>query len=537
MNDKKIAFICCVNNRALYEESVRYVKSLHVPVGYEIELIAIEGAYSITSGYNQGMRQTDAKYKVYLHQDVFIVNKNFLYDIIALFEKYPKLGLIGVAGAKTIPKNGVWWESTQRFGKVYDSHTGEMKLLSFKDTELDYEPVQAIDGLIMVTQYDIPWRDDLFTGWHFYDLSQCQEFWLAGYEVGIVRQNEPWCIHDCGIVNVKNGFDKYRRKFMDVYGEEVRRLNKQFLPLVSVLIPTYNRPYYFELALQSVLNQTYENIEIIVCDDSTNDGVKNVIEPYLKKYSHIKYYRNDPPLVAGNFDRCFELAKGQYINYLMDDDLFHPEKIEKMIQYFETHKDVILVTSYRKLIDENGYELPDLPTTKKLFYEDTIIDGKVLGDYMLKNNVNAIGEPTTVLFKKQHLCETFGHINGRRVPILNDLTSWILLLEKGKAVYISEPLSYFRQHPGQNQKSLKFAKNAIGDWIYLITQSRNKGFLAVETDYKLALNNVLKTAHYVLQLYINESQTNLLDYEELKSNFEILTTEIVGNVQKTDIQC
>ncbi|MGG3738365.1 glycosyltransferase [Aeribacillus pallidus] len=230
MNDKKIAFIYCVNNRALYEESVRYVKSLHVPEGYEIEFIAIESASSIASGYNQGMRQTDAKYKVYLHQDVFIVNKNFLYDIIALFEKYPKLGMIGVAGAKTVPKNGVWWESTQRFGKVYDSHTGEMKLLSFKDTELDYEPVQAIDGLIMITQYDTPWREDLFTGWHFYDLSQCQEFLLAGYDVGVVRQNEPWCVHDCGIVNVKNGFDDYRKKFIDVYGENVQSLNKKFSP-------------------------------------------------------------------------------------------------------------------------------------------------------------------------------------------------------------------------------------------------------------------------------------------------------------------
>ncbi|KZE97127.1 Spore coat polysaccharide biosynthesis protein SpsA [Geobacillus stearothermophilus] len=532
MNDKKIAFIYCVNNRELYEESVRYVRSLYVPEGYKIEIITIEGAKSITSGYNEAMKKTDAKYKVYLHQDAFIVNKNFLYDIIALFEKYPKLGMIGVVGAKTIPRNGIWWESTQRFGKVYDSHTGEMKLLSFKETELEYEPVQAIDGLIMITQYDIPWREDLFTGWHFYDLSECQEFLLAGYDVGVVRQNVPWCVHDCGIASAENGFDNDRKKFVDVYGENVQRLNKTFLPLVSILIPTYNRPHYFELALQSALNQTYENIEVIVCDDSTNDEVEKMLEPYLNKYNNIRYYRNNPSLVEGNFDRCFQLARGEYINYLMDDDIFHPKKIEKMIKYFLKYKDVTLVTSYRKLIDQNGYELPDLPTTEKLFHEDTIIDGKVLGNYMLKNNINVVGEPTTVLFRKQDLSETFGHLHGRRVPMLNDLASWIALLAKGKAVYISEPLSYFRQHPSQNQKSLKYAKNAISDWIYLIMHSRKKGFLSLEDDYKTALNNVLKTINYIFQLYINESKTDLINYKELQSQFEILIKEIITHQDK-----
>jgi|GEM_PF-1362752 len=225
MNDKKIAFIYCVNNRALYEESVRYVKSLHVPEGYEIEFIAIEGASSITSGYNQGMRQTDAKYKVYLHQDVFIINKNFLIDSIELFKRNIKLGMIGVIGARTIPKSGIWWESENKIGKVYDSHTGKIELLQFNDVEKDYEPVAAIDGLLMVTQYDIPWREDIFKGWHFYDISQCMEFINQGYIVGIPKQRTPWCIHDCGLVNTKNGFDKDRKIFIEQYVSQSFRNN------------------------------------------------------------------------------------------------------------------------------------------------------------------------------------------------------------------------------------------------------------------------------------------------------------------------
>ena len=217
MNKKKIAFIYCVNNRALYEESVRYVKSLLVPEGYEIEFIAIEGATSITSGYNQGMRQTDAKYKVYLHQDVFIINKNFLIDSIELFKRNIKLGMIGVIGARTIPKSGIWWESENKIGKVYDSHKGKIELLQFNDVEKDYEPVAAIDGLLMMTQYDIPWREDIFKGWYFYDLSQSREFFNAGFDVGIPFQEKPWVIHDCGIIDIDEAFDANRKIFITEY--------------------------------------------------------------------------------------------------------------------------------------------------------------------------------------------------------------------------------------------------------------------------------------------------------------------------------
>ncbi len=71
------------------------------------------------------------------------------------------------------------------------------------------------------------------------------------------------------------------------------------LPKVSILIPAYNRPHYLKLALKSALNQTYENIEIIISDDSTNDEVKAMqCQPYLKEHECITYVKNENPLVA-----------------------------------------------------------------------------------------------------------------------------------------------------------------------------------------------------------------------------------------------
>ncbi|MED0652868.1 glycosyltransferase [Anoxybacillus geothermalis] len=540
MNDKKIAFIYCVNNRELYEESVRYVRSLYVPEGYKIEIITIEGAKSITSGYNEAMKKTDAKYKVYLHQDVFIVNKNFLYDIIALFEKYPKLGMIGVVGAKTIPRNGIWWESTQRFGKVYDSHTGEMKLLSFKETELEYEPVQAINGLIMITQYDIPWREDLFTGWHFYDLSECQEFLLAGYDVGVVRQNEPWCVHDCGIASAENGFDNDRKKFVDVYGKNVQRLNKTFLPLVSILIPTYNRPHYFELALQSALNQTYENIEVIVCDDSTNDETEKLVKKYTAKYNNLTYIKN--PTRLGQFEndiKLFNLANGEYINYLMDDDLFHPQKIEKMMSYFidDVNKEIKLVTSNRKMIDQNGEQLPDNILTQPLFEEDKVISGTDLGNLVLKYNFNCIGEPTTVLFRKSDLKEPFGTFLGRKYGCNVDIATWLTLLAEGKAVYVSQPLSYFRIHNSQQLQSTKMLLDGALDYAHEVLYARKKGFLEKKEDYLIALNSCEKYLSKVIEQLKNETSKDHDKFEELLSVYKklILEIETVGKQSNNNI--
>ena len=77
---------------------------------------------------------------------------------------------------------------------------------------------------------------------------------------------------------------------------KLRMTSEKDLPLVSILIPTYNRPHYFKIALESALAQTYSNIEIIIGDDSTNDETETLIhEQYLPHYKNVTYIRNTPP--------------------------------------------------------------------------------------------------------------------------------------------------------------------------------------------------------------------------------------------------
>lgn len=201
-------------------------------------------------------------------------------------------------------------------------------------------------------------------------------------------------------------------------------------PLVSILIPAYNEPDLLEIALQSALAQTYSNMEIVICDDSTDDRVEEMLVPYLEKHANIRYFRNEKQLREDNFNRCIEHANGEYINFLCHDDRFHPDKIRRMAGWLNL-PDVALVTSYRQRIDGFGNPLPDIAATSRLSWVDTVIPNTVLADHCLKHVVNPIGEPTTVLFRKRDLKEPFGYYHGKKYVPINDLATWMQLLSKG----------------------------------------------------------------------------------------------------------
>lgn len=218
MDAKKILFFTCVNNEQLYALCTRHLRSLAVPEGFTVEIEAVRGARSMAHAYNQAMTTSSAKYKVYLHQDTMIINKNFIFDCLSLFADYPKIGLLGVSGCQSLPYNGVWWEAKNLFGKVVE-YRQTFRVLNFGDPAGRFAKVQAVDGLIMITQFDVPWREDLFTGFHFYDTSQSLEFLRAGYRVAVPAQVDPWCLHWCGNEFASEDYKRYLEVFTQNYRE------------------------------------------------------------------------------------------------------------------------------------------------------------------------------------------------------------------------------------------------------------------------------------------------------------------------------
>ena len=215
-DDMEICFIICTNNPVYAQECIYYVNHLNVPDGIQVDILTVEDAASLTAAYNESMQCSKAKYKVYLHHDTFIINHDFIKDCLSIFNKNPQIGMIGNVGCKNMPETGVMWDA-DRYGMLYEQHIYETKLLANAiDPDLEYLEVDAIDGFIMVTQYDIPWREDLFDKWDFYDCSQSMEFKRRGYQVVVPNMKQPWCVHDCGFINLKN-YDGEKEKFIAEY--------------------------------------------------------------------------------------------------------------------------------------------------------------------------------------------------------------------------------------------------------------------------------------------------------------------------------
>ena len=115
-----------------------------------------------------------------------------------------------------MPEHAVMWYG-ERVGRIYTSNVVKAGMSVMGGTGIC--EVEAVDGLLMATQYDVPWREDLFTGWDFYDVSQSFEFRRKGYRVVVPAMEEPWCIHDDGFLNLSNYYNE-RKKFLSEYGAE-----------------------------------------------------------------------------------------------------------------------------------------------------------------------------------------------------------------------------------------------------------------------------------------------------------------------------
>lgn len=217
MNEHSICFIICYNDDLFLSECILYLNALKVPEGYDIDILTVCGAASMTSGYQYAMEQSDAKYKIYLHQDVFIIHPDFLEDLLKIFQSDSQIGMIGMVGAVKMPDDAIMWNCQARCGALYYNEITKECENRFTYPISDiYREVEAVDGLLIATSQDIPWREDIFTGWDFYDVSQSTEFRRAGYKIVVPRQKQPWVIHDDDILNLKE-YDYWRQKYLEEY--------------------------------------------------------------------------------------------------------------------------------------------------------------------------------------------------------------------------------------------------------------------------------------------------------------------------------
>src|SRR6476659_693275 len=127
------------------------------------------------------------------------------------------------------------------------------------------------------------------------------------------------------------------------------------MPRVSIGLPVYNGENFLEAGLVSLLNQTYEDFELIVSDNASSDRTEEICRSYASKDKRIKYFRNDTNRGAMfNYNRVFELSSGEYFKWSAHDDVVANTFLEKAVSVLDSDPAVVLCLSKVKFIDERG---------------------------------------------------------------------------------------------------------------------------------------------------------------------------------------
>lgn len=197
--------------------------------------------------------------------------------------------------------------------------------------------------------------------------------------------------------------------------------------LVSVIMPSYNTAEFIKESINSVLNQTYQNFEIIIVDDCSTDNTDEVVaEIKDERIKYIKNQKNSGAAVSRN--RALREAKGKWIAFLDSDDVWLPEKLEKQISFMKENDYRFTYTDYR--IVWNGKDMEP-----KIYIGPNVVNRKLMYRYCYFSTI-------TVMYNR----EAIGLVQIADVKKNNDYAMWLKIIEKADCYRLPEVLSYYYKH-------------------------------------------------------------------------------------------
>jgi glycosyltransferase involved in cell wall biosynthesis len=242
-------------------------------------------------------------------------------------------------------------------------------------------------------------------------------------------------------------------------------------PKVSVLVPTYNYARYLPEAIESVLEQDFQDFELLISDDCSTDGSREVIARYAAKDSRIRFQIHPTNLgMVRNWNWCLSEARGEYVKFLFaDDKLASREALGKLLQLLETNASVALAASARYVVGEHSEALE----TWDDFSKPGVHNGTEVIARCLEEDRNLIGEPSAVLFRRRDAARGF----DLRYRQIVDLEMWFHLLEKGGFAYTREPLCSFRKHAQQQTEINKAGQTGEREALRLLAEYHSRPYL------------------------------------------------------------
>ena len=224
-------------------------------------------------------------------------------------------------------------------------------------------------------------------------------------------------------------------------------------PKISVIIPTYNHGRFVGKAINSVLNQTYKDFEIIVVDDGSTDNTRGLINAYGNQIKYI-YQANQGLASARNTG--IQASRAKYVAFLDADDWFAKENLEIKVSYMQNHPEATWVYSDWQYLDDKGNYLEKGSTIFK--YAQKRLTGHIFEELVYNRNFIS---PCTVAVKKTTL-EDVGYFDPA-VICQEDLDLWLRISLKYPAHYIDKVLVYVTALPGSLSRD--FSKWVSGNAV------------------------------------------------------------------------
>lgn len=229
-------------------------------------------------------------------------------------------------------------------------------------------------------------------------------------------------------------------------------------PLVSVCIPVFNGMPYLKDSIESVLGQSYEEIEIIIVDNCSTDGSYELSKSYEK--DGVLVYRNSHNIgQIANWNECILKSTGEFIKLLPADDFLYKDAIAIQVQSFNW-PNIALTSSSRDIIDEHGKLLFNR-THKEMSKKDSSYQDIV--KLAFKRATNVIGEPGAVMFKKSDVLNA--GLFDQTYGFTTDFEYWLRLLKMGNLSFSDKPLVVFRLN--SSSESVALIKRQASDNIRL----------------------------------------------------------------------
>jgi glycosyltransferase involved in cell wall biosynthesis len=252
-------------------------------------------------------------------------------------------------------------------------------------------------------------------------------------------------------------------------------------PKVSVCIPTYNRSSYLARAVSTVLAQTFDDFELIVVDNASDDDTSQVMAALKDK--RIRYHRNESNLgMVGNWNRCVQLAQADYVAILHDDDLWSEHYLARVVPVLDRYGNVGLVYSAAFIVDGDGKH----HHVHTHWPNDRIVNGRLEFRELIVNN--RILCPTVTV---RRMCYERMGVFDESILLGADWEMWLRICLYYDVAYIAEPLAYYRMQYGSISDELDFSQDGKNFKLHDACKVVEKGMLAA---HKAGLPDLVKLA-------------------------------------------